>query len=73
MTILSLILWKNFALELSLFRPIRSFKDGISFLEFKACIDLYEEDHKPSFDVSLLVLNLMVFELNIYNISHKFS
>jgi len=61
---------KNFALELTIFRFIHSFKDGISFLELKCSLDLFHSDHKHSFDFSLIALNLMIFKLNIYNVNH---
>jgi hypothetical protein len=69
----SLSLGKNFALDLTGPRLIRHFKDGITFFNLGISLDLYQDDHKPSFDASLILLNFTLFELNIYNIHHVFS
>jgi hypothetical protein len=58
------------ATELTLFKQIRSFKDGISFFEFIFNLDLYDGDHKPSFIFHIIILNWTILELNIYNIYH---
>ena len=62
---------KDYAIELLFFNMIRSFKDGISFFEFEINLDLFEEDHKPSFDIYLIIFNCMIFQFWIYNIHHK--
>jgi len=62
---------KNYAIELSLFNIVRDFSDGISFFEFEINLDLFDEDHKPSFDIFLIIFNCMIFQLWIYNINHK--
>ena len=69
----SLKLGNNFALDLTGPRLIRRFSDGVTFFDFMLSLDLFVGDHKPSFDFSLTLLNLMLFELNIYNIHHKNS
>jgi hypothetical protein len=66
----SLRLGKNFALDVTGPRVIRRFRDGITFFDFPVSLDLYSGDHKPSFDISLTFLNLMLFEINFYNIHH---
>ena len=69
----SLKLGRNFAIDLTGPRLIRRFSDGVTFFDLILSLDLYAADHKPSFDFSLIFLNLMLFELNIYNIHHKNS
>ena len=62
---------KNYAFEISAFHMIRSFKDGISFFQFDVCLDLYSGDHNPKFHIVLIILNIKVFETDIYNINHE--
>lgn len=60
----------KYAFEFSAFHLIRKFKDGISFIEATANLDLYEGDHNPKFTVMLLLLNFKIFEINIYSVNH---
>ena len=60
----------NYKLSIDLFRVIRSFKDGITFFEFIINLDLYQADHKPSFNLMLVIINLKLIEIEIYNINH---
>jgi len=62
---------KNYAIELSLFNIVRDFSDGISFFEFEINLDLFEDDHKPSFDIYLMIFNCMIFQFRVYNVNHK--
>lgn len=48
---------KNYFLEIQLFAFIRSFKDGITFFNFNINLDRYIDDHKPSFQIELTILN----------------
>ena len=59
-----------YSLDISLFRKVREYSDGISFLDGGIEWDRYEGDHKPSFKIWLLVCNIMVFEFEVYNINH---
>jgi len=43
--------------EIQLFSFVRSFKDGITFLEFKKNLDLYKDDHSPAFQIEFTILN----------------
>jgi hypothetical protein len=61
---------KNYALELYFLNFVRKFSDGVTFFELKINLDLYKGDHKPMFEVSLLVLNTIVFEFRVYNTNH---
>jgi hypothetical protein len=44
--------------EAQLFAVIRSFKDGVTFYNFKLNWDRYEDDHSPAFQIELTILNL---------------
>ena len=61
---------KNYAIDISLFTKIRQFADGIDFFELAKSIDWYKGDHKPSFRIGLIIFNIMIFELEAYNINH---
>jgi len=66
----SFLINKDYGFELSLINKIRNFKDGISFFRFDVNWDRYIGDHTPCFEMNLLLLNWIIFELNIYNINH---
>jgi hypothetical protein len=36
---------------------IRDFKDGITFFKFRVNLDLYKDNHSPSFQIELTILN----------------
>lgn len=63
-------LTKNYSLDWNFFWKVRSFEDGIKFLTFDINLDLYESDHKPSFNIYLGILNYTIFEIEIYNVNH---
>jgi len=56
--------------ELSCFRNIRQYSDGVSFITFNIDWDRYEGDHKPSFQFYFGVINHTIIEFNIYNSDH---
>lgn len=62
---------KDFAVDYNFLYEVRKIKDGITFFEFKCNWDRYEDDHKPSLDLELIIFNIIIFEINIYNIHHK--
>jgi len=71
-----MILWngiinKNYAWEFSALHMFRQFADGISFFEFHINWDRYLADHTPKFDIMLIILNISVFEFNIYYLHHR--
>jgi hypothetical protein len=49
---------KNIFWETQLFANIRSWKDGITFLNFKMNLDRYKSEHTPSFQIELTILNV---------------
>jgi len=61
---------KNYAIDWNFFWPIRQFKEGITFFNFDINLDLYKGDHNPKFDITLLILNYIIFEIEIYNVNH---
>jgi len=65
--ILSFKITQKYSIDLSFLLFIRNFKDGISFLNFDIDLNLFEGDHNPSFNVMLLILNLVIFEVNSGN------
>ena len=64
---------KDYALDINLFCKYRDFSDGVDFIELHVWHDRYKADHKPSFDIWFSILNICLFELNIYNIHHDSS
>ena len=63
-------LTKNYTLDWNFFWKVRDFEDGVKFFNFDINLDLYEDDHKPSFNICLEILNYTIFEIEIYNINH---
>jgi len=63
-------LFKNYAFDYVFFYKIRDFSDGISFINADVNLDLYENDHNPSFNIFLCLFNITIFEISIYNINH---
>lgn len=61
----------KYSFEFDFFRKIRSIEDGITFFDFIIEYDCYEGDHKPSFQIMLILLNVKIFEFMIYNINHS--
>lgn len=61
---------KNYAMELTLFRIIRKFSDGLTFCSFIIDSDWYRGDHNPQVSFRLIVLNVMLIEFMVYNINH---
>lgn len=66
----SFLINKNYGFEFAFFNKIREFSDGVSVLKFDVNWDRYIADHSPCFEVNLMLLNWIIFELNIYNIHH---
>jgi hypothetical protein len=56
--------------ELNFFYNSRSFKDGLDFIEFNSDWARYKGIHSPQFLLSLIILNIVVFEINVYNREH---
>lgn len=49
---------KRLNLELQLLAPIRFFRDGVTFFEFKINFDRWKSEHTPAFQIELTILNL---------------
>jgi hypothetical protein len=60
----------NYGWELELFRQYRAWKDGFTAFEWKANVDRYPNDHNPRFEFSLVLLNCLIYDFEIYNIWH---
>jgi len=57
------------AIDFCWFHKFRDFSDGIDFITISCNLDLYEDDHKPSFKITIGLFNYLC-ELDIYNIYH---
>jgi hypothetical protein len=67
----TLDLGKDYALCLELpGERIRAWKDGVTFWTWTCDLDLFKEDHKPSFTLRLEALNRTLFGVEIYNVHH---
>jgi hypothetical protein len=64
-------LTEKYALEVALLHPVRSLRDGLTVLEFKLNSDLYKGDHCPRHELELMIFNVMVLEIRIYNRFHE--
>ncbi len=64
-------LTNNYGFELTVLDRIRKAEDGVSFIEFKVNWDRYLSDHSPSFQAYILLINYIVFEVNIYYLHHR--
>lgn len=56
---------KNICFDFSFFHKVRSLKDGLTFLELTASLDLFEDYHNPRFTIMLLFMNYKIFEIAI--------
>ena len=61
---------KKYAFEINGLYKIREFKDGVDFFEFYIKLDLYKQDHKPSFQIWFEIFNFLILDFHIYNIHH---
>jgi len=62
---------RNYFFELIFFHTIRNFMDGITLFELILNADFYKADHNPKLIFRLIIVNITVFEIAIYNINHK--
>jgi len=62
---------EDYAWEFSGLHKLREFSDGLSIFEFRCNWDRYLADHTPRLEISLVILNFMVFEFNIYYLWHQ--
>lgn len=62
----------NYSFESQLFSRLRKLNDGLTFLSFKVNLDLYKDDHKPSFEISLTFLNIYN-HIIIYRNHHEYK
>ena len=61
---------ENYAIELDVFRMLRSFRDGLTAWQFEVDFSWYKGDHCPRFEVIWVLFNLKIFEFVICNIHH---
>lgn len=61
---------KNYAWEMEWFCFHRMLIEGFTPIKFGVEYDYYIGDHKPSFEVELVLFNFTIFHFTIYNIWH---
>lgn len=66
----SIRLTKKYALDVYLFYPFRSLKDGLSAFEFSIDWSWYKGDHQPSFKIFSALCNFVLIDFTIYNVHH---
>jgi len=66
----SIKLSKNYALDVNFLHIHRYLSDGLSIFEFNINSDWYVGDHNPQGTMRLVMLNVVLFELQIYNVNH---
>lgn len=67
----NLRLSENYAVDLLLFHKVRNYSDGINYFSIDIVSDFYKGDHNPKFRLILIILNVTVFEFEVYNINHE--
>jgi hypothetical protein len=61
---------EKYAFEVVLLHPIRALSDGLTVWDCKLNADWYRGDHCPRFEFELIILNVMVVEMRVYNRHH---
>lgn len=56
--------------EFTFLNKVRSYSDGITFMNLKLDSDLYEGDHTPRIEFLLEVLNFQLVNIILYNKYH---
>jgi hypothetical protein len=62
---------EDYSLEVAILHPIRALSDGLTLWELKLNADWYKADHCPRYEFELVILNVMILEMRIYNIHHE--
>ena len=63
----------NYGWEVTLFHKIRSYQDGVTFLETQINWDRYKADHCPRFTFHIIFLNCTILEGHVYYLHHRDS
>jgi hypothetical protein len=64
-------LGENYAVEIEIWgERFRDWADGVSFWNCTCNLDLFRDDHKPSFELRVEILNRTLFGVEVYNIHH---
>ena len=61
---------KNYALELTVFHPFRSVKDGLTLFLVDIDLSWYKGDHNPKFKIMVALFNTVLIEFCVYNVHH---
>ena len=70
MLIFSFMTGKNRAIDFCFFHKYRSYRDGISLIEFNVESMWFKGDHNPQYIIFLAILNFAIIDINWYNIHH---
>ncbi len=70
LTSVDFLVAKNYGIAVSFLQLYRSFRDGFTLFSLQADADWYEGDHNPQIFLSLIVLNLVIIDIILYNIHH---
>jgi len=62
---------EDYSLEVVVLHPIRALSDGLTLWECKLNADWYRGDHCPRYEFELVILNVMILEVRVYNIHHE--
>jgi len=61
----------DYGWELTLFKQMRDFSDGITFFEEKLNWDKFKGEHSPKLEVHLILFNFTIIELTVYYLHHR--
>lgn len=70
MLIFSFMTGKNRAIDFCFFHKFRSYRDGLSLIEFNVESMWFKGDHNPQYIILLAILNFAIIDINWYNIHH---
>ena len=66
MNAIGVLLPGNRVFEIAGLYPVRRLGDGLTVFEFKINFDRYVSDHTPKFSIQLLICNINVLEISVY-------
>jgi len=61
----------DYGWELTLFKQMRDFSDGITFFEEKLNWDKFKGDHSPKLEAHIILFNFTIIEFTVYYLHHR--
>ena len=61
---------EDYAIDVMLVHKFRDFSDGVTVFVPMINLDLYRSDHNPKLEISLAIMNVYVFQFELYNVNH---